>query len=180
MRIISGKYKGFVIQAPKNLPVRPTTDRAKEALFNILNNQVDFESISVLDLFSGTGNVSFEFISRGVSQLTLVERDAKCIKFINSYLPKLEADFVKTIHKDVFQFVEETQEKYDLIFLDPPYLETNYILLIQKILEFKLLNENGTLIAEHLKTQKLDHLPYFIETRNYGECAFSFFEFNSI
>ena len=120
MRIISGTYKGRKIIAPAKLPVRPTTDMAKEALFNILNNQYYFDDISVLDLFSGTGNISYEFASRGTEDITAVDDHYACIKFINDTAELFEMP-IKTIKSDVFKFLENFGQQYSIIFADPPY-----------------------------------------------------------
>ena len=120
MRIISGLYKGRKIVAPKNLPVRPTTDMSKEALFNILNNQYYFDDISVLDLFSGTGNISYEFASRGTENITAVDSHYDCIKFISQTAESFEM-LLQTIKSDVFKFLETNKNKYDIIFAAPPY-----------------------------------------------------------
>ena len=120
MRIISGKHKSRRLQAPKNLPVRPTTDMAKEALFNILNNQYYLDSISVLDLFSGTGNISYEFASRGTENITAVDGDFGCIRFINETAESFEMT-IQTVKSDVFKFLENFKQEHTIIFADPPY-----------------------------------------------------------
>ena len=177
MRIISGHLKGRRIKAPKNLPVRPTTDMAKEALFNILNNQYYFDEISVLDLFAGTGNISYEFASRGSAQITTVDNHFGCIKFINNTTEDLQIQ-LSTIKSDVFKFLEHTPQKFDIIFADPPYdLELEQFNLISKIVaERMLLNEEGVLIIEHAKHTKLLEENGFSQTRNYGSSAFTFFK----
>ena len=120
MRIISGKHKGRRITAPKNLPVRPTTDLAKESLFNILNNHYYFDTISVIDLFSGTGNIAFEFASRGAKNIHAVDGNFNCVKFINK--TSTEFDFsINAYRSDVFKFLEKTALNADIIFADPPY-----------------------------------------------------------
>ncbi|XLS27705.1 16S rRNA (guanine(966)-N(2))-methyltransferase RsmD [Flavobacteriaceae bacterium M23B6Z8] len=177
MRIISGKYKGKRLVAPSKLPVRPTTDFAKEALFNILNNYYDLHEISVLDLFSGTGNISFEFASRGCTQITAVDSHAGCIKYIEKISDELEMN-IATVRSDVFKYLERTQTSKDLIFADPPYdmaLE-DFEKIVDLVFQNKLLNEQGTLIVEHSKHTQLDHLPYFYLQKKYGGNVFSFFE----
>ncbi len=116
MRIVSGKYKRRIISPPKNLPVRPTTDMAKESLFNIMANLVDFRSMEVLDLFAGTGNISFEFVSRGCASVTSVDQDFGCVKFIKQISEKLEMHELNVIKQDVFRFINMTKKKYDIIF----------------------------------------------------------------
>jgi len=176
MRIISGTYKGRKIKAPKNLPVRPTTDMAKEALFNILNNQFYFDEISVLDLFSGIGNISYEFASRGTEQIFAVDAHYGCVKFISQTSEKFDMP-IQAIKSDVFKFLDQTHQKFDLIFADPPY---NFdIELFNKIpqLVFKnnLLEDGGILIIEHSKHTDLSEIDQFVQTKNYGGNAFSFF-----
>jgi len=180
MRIISGKYKGRRITAPKKLPVRPTTDMAKEALFNILNNSYYLDSISVIDLFSGTGNISYEFASRGTKQIYAVDGDYGCVKFINE--TSKEFDFnINVLKSDVYKFLEKSSLKADVIFADPPYdFETEkFIKIIDQIFERNLLNEEGTLIIEHSKhTILTDHLK-FNSSKKYGGNMFSFFKMES-
>lgn len=176
MRIISGSFKGRRITAPKKLPVRPTTDMAKEGLFNILNNQYYFDEISVLDLFSGTGNISYEFASRGTSQITAVDADYGCIQFIE----KTSEDFkmeIRVQKSDVFPFLEKTSLKSDVIFADPPYnlsLE-DFERIHQLVFDNELLLPEGQLIIEHAKQMKLSHLFNFSSERKYGGSVFSFF-----
>lgn len=179
MRIISGLYKGRKIQAPKKLPVRPTTDMAKEALFNILNNQYYFDDISVLDLFSGTGNISYEFASRGTERLTAVDSNFNCIKFINETSETFEMP-INTIKSDVFKFLENSKQKYTIIFADPPYgFEVEVFSKIpQLVFENNLLEADGLLIIEHSKHTDLSHLEHYSHSKNYGGNAFSFFENN--
>ncbi|WP_299116500.1 RsmD family RNA methyltransferase [uncultured Winogradskyella sp.] len=177
MRIVSGKYKGRRITAPKQLPVRPTTDMAKEALFNILNNQYYFDDISVLDLFSGTGNISYEFASRGTEQITAVDANYGCIKFINQTAESFDMP-ITTIKSDVYKFLEKSKLKHDIIFADPPYgFEVEEFSKIPKLVfENQLLLDEGLLIVEHSKHTKLDELEYFSYSKSYGGNMFSFFE----
>jgi len=176
MRIISGTYKGRRLTAPKNLPVRPTTDFAKEALFNILRVRYFFDEIAVLDLFSGTGNISFEFASRGVQNITAVDAHLGCIQFINKVSE--EFDFpITTIKSDVKKYLEKASGKYDVIFADPPYDFTTEVLkkLVEEIIANSLLNMDGMLIIEHAKQNDLSSFPHFVEARKYGSSVFSFF-----
>ncbi|MCM5662875.1 RsmD family RNA methyltransferase [Galbibacter mesophilus] len=177
MRIISGKYKGKRLIAPSKLPVRPTTDFAKEALFNILNNQFYFDETTVLDLFSGTGNISYEFASRGALSITSVDGDAGCVKYISKI--KDELDFpIKPIKSDVFAFLEKTTQQADIVFADPPYnfdLE-QFQKIVTLIFENNLLSEEGILIIEHSKHTDLSDFKGFTEARKYGGSVFSFFE----
>lgn len=177
MRIISGLYKGRRITAPKKLPVRPTTDMAKEALFNILNNQYYFDDISVLDLFSGTGNISYEFASRGTEQITAVDANYGCIKFINETADAFEMN-ISTIKSDVFKFLEKSKQKHSIIFADPPYdfeLEA-FSKIPELIFENNLLDEEGLLIVEHSKHTDLSQLPHYSHSKSYGGNMFSFFK----
>lgn len=176
MRIISGKYKGKRITAPKNLPVRPTTDMAKEALFNILNFQIDFNETILLDLFAGTGNISYEFASRGTTKITAVDQHFGCVKFINKTSKELEAN-IDTVKSDVFKYLEKIKTKSDIIFADPPYdLPLGYFQKIPYfVFENSLLSENGVLIIEHSKHTDLSDCTNFSESRKYGNSVFSFF-----
>lgn len=177
MRIISGSHKGKRLRAPKNLPVRPTTDFAKEALFNILNNRIDIGDTKVLDLFSGTGNIAYEFASRGSEKITAVDQHYGCCKFINTTAKELEFP-IQAIKSEVFAFIEKHSETYDLVFADPPYdLDpSKFEALIEKILEGEILDEDGVLIVEHPKHLSLDHLTGYDELRRYGGSCFSFFK----
>ena len=177
MRIISGLYKSRRITAPKNLPVRPTTDMAKESLFNIINNLYYFEDISVLDLFAGTGNISYEFASRGTEQITSVDQNYGCIKFINQTAEGFEMS-IQTIKSDVFKFLEKTKIQSNLIFADPPYNFTDeqYTKIPELIFQNNLLLDEGVLIIEHSKHTKLSDLVNFAYSKSYGGNVFSFFE----
>jgi len=176
MRIISGTHKGRKINPPKGLPVRPTTDFAKEGLFNILRNRIDFTSTTALDLFAGTGNISFELASRGVPKITSIDSDFGCIKFIQKVAE--EFDFpIQATKADVFKYLDFPTSRYSLIFADPPYdfaiekMET----LVIAIFEKGWLEEEGMLIMEHAKTTSLTTLSHFQEEQKYGGCVFSFF-----
>lgn len=177
MRIISGKYKGKRLIAPKKLPVRPTTDMAKEGLFNILNHRFHFEETQVLDLFSGTGNISYEFASRGAVSITAVDGHVGCIQFI--YKTATELEFPINVKKaDVFKFLERDKAKYDIIFADPPYdfKEDLFLKLPDLVFKNRLLKEGGVLIVEHSPQTSLDEHPHFRDKRKYGSSIFSFFE----
>lgn len=177
MRIISGQFKGRRITAPKKLPVRPTTDMAKEALFNILNNQFYFDDISVLDLFSGTGSISYEFASRGTEQITAVDEDLGCIKFINKTAEEFDMS-IRAIKSDVYKFLETTNLKVNVIFADPPYAFTleQFSKIPELIFENSVLEDEGVLIVEHPKQIDLSLVPYYSYAKNYGGSVFSFFE----
>jgi len=174
MRIISGIHKGRRLTAPKKLPVRPTTDRSKEALFNIIQHQIEFSQITVLDLFSGTGSISYEFASRGVTQLTAVDKNKHCIQFILTTAESLAMN-IRIIQKDCFAYLEEDKSRYDLIFADPPYefdLKTYENIII---LALKRLSPQGQLIIEHFNKIDLSEFEMFASRRNYGSATFSFF-----
>ncbi|WP_297694160.1 16S rRNA (guanine(966)-N(2))-methyltransferase RsmD [uncultured Eudoraea sp.] len=177
MRIISGSHKGRRINAPRGLPVRPTTDMAKEALFNILNNNYYFEDLKVLDLFSGTGNISFEFASRGSKEIVAVDKDYRCIKFIAKTANELDFN-ISAIKNDVFKFIEKVTLNFDIIFVDPPYSFTvdDCSRIASIIFERQLLNDNGILIIEHSKHTDLSALEHFKYMKKYGGSIFSFFE----
>ncbi|HKK12640.1 MAG TPA: RsmD family RNA methyltransferase [Flavobacteriaceae bacterium] len=178
MRIISGQYKGRRISAPKKLPVRPTTDMAKEALFNILNNLYYFDEISVLDLFAGTGSISYEFASRGTQQITAVDAHFGCIKFINETTKTFEMP-ITTIKSDVFKFLERATLRATIIFADPPYAfsEEQFAKIPQLVFNNSLMKDDGLLIIEHSKQTDLSHLKYFSYSKHYGSSMFSFLEF---
>lgn len=180
MRIISGKYKGRRLSPPKNLPVRPTTDMSKEALFNILNNHFNFAELSVLDLFAGTGNISFEFASRGSEPIVSVDADFGCIAFIKKITNEFEFN-ITAIKSDVFKFLEKAKGEFDIIFADPPYgmEQKEFEKIVQLIFENELLSEDGMMIVEHSKHTKLEHLSNFSFEKNYGGSTFSFFEWES-
>ncbi|GGD98130.1 16S rRNA (guanine(966)-N(2))-methyltransferase RsmD [Planktosalinus lacus] len=177
MRIISGKFKGKRLIAPKKLPVRPTTDFAKEALFNILNNRISFSEITFLDLFAGTGNISFEFASRGNKHITAIDADYGCVQFIKKISDELDFE-ITAIKADVFSFLEKSNQTFDVIFADPPYsFEVEHFEQIpQLIFKNNLLNEEGFIIIEHSKHTDLSKLSNFIESRRYGGSVFSFFQ----
>lgn len=181
MRIISGNYKGHRISPPKNLPVRPTTDMSKEALFNVLNNHFNFSELTVLDLFAGTGNISFEFGSRGSERITSVDQDFGCVKFIKQTAD--EFDFpIAAIKSDVFGYIDKCKASYDLIFADPPYAldQKTFDKLVLSIFEKNLLNQAGMMVIEHSKYTKMEHLENFSFKKSYGGSIFSFFEFGNI
>lgn len=176
MRIISGILKSRRFNPPNNLPVRPTTDMAKEALFNILNNQYDIDELNVLDLFAGTGSISYEFYSRECQNVTAVDKNVNCIKYIRETKEKLNMETLDVVQSDCFIFLEKAWKKYDLIFADPPYDMPNFAKIVELVFEKKLLKPEGLLIVEHSKDTLLNKLPQYINTRKYGSVHFSFFE----
>lgn len=176
MRIISGIHKGKRLTAPKNLPVRPTTDFAKEGLFNILRHRIDMYEASVLDLFSGTGNIAYECASRGAENITAVDGHYGCVKFIGETSDQLDYN-ITTIKADVFKYLAKTTTSFSLIFADPPYnFETEQLSeIVTKIFEKSLLKKDGLLIIEHTKHTDLSKIAHFEESRRYGGSVFSFF-----
>ena len=177
MRIISGTFKARRIQAPKKLPVRPTTDMAKEALFNILNHRYHFHDISVLDLFSGTGNISYEFASRGTESIVAVDQNFQCTKFITQTSEGFDMP-IQVIKAEVFGFLEKTKQCQTIIFADPPYdLELDkFLKIVELVFQNELLEIDGLLIIEHSKQTDLSSAPQFTEVKGYGGNRFSFFE----
>lgn len=180
MRIISGQHKGRRITAPKKLPVRPTTDMAKEGLFNILNNTYHFNKLQVLELFSGSGNISYEFASRGAIAVTAVDENVDCIKFIKKTSEELDLD-ITAIRSDVFKYLEKAPIKADIIFADPPYDfdDSQFQKIADLVFQNDLLNENGVLIIEHSKHSNMDKVEHFSVNRRYGNSIFSFFKINN-
>ena len=180
MRIISGKYKGRRISPPKGLPVRPTTDMSKEALFNVLNNHFNFEGLKVLDLFAGTGNISYEFASRGCTPITSVDGDFGCVKFIKQVATEYDFNIAAT-KSDVYSYLEKCKTSYDIIFADPPYgfEQKTFERIIELVFKRDLLNEDGMMVIEHSKYTKLDHMIHFSFQKSYGGSIFSFFEIAS-
>ena len=177
MRIVSGKFKGRRFSPPKNLKARPTTDIAKESLFNILNNTIDFEEISVLDMFAGTGSISFEFASRGCRNITSIEINPVNFAFMQKIIKELEiAGVLHALKYDSFKFAENTKTKFDLIFADPPYDHKELEQIPDLIFEKELLNPDGLLILEHSKEKDFKNHPRFFENRKYGHVNFSFFK----
>ncbi len=177
MRIISGKFKGRRLSAPKNLPVRPTTDMAKESLFNIINNLYYFDGITVLDLFAGTGNISYEFASRGTQDIYAVDAHFACVKYINQTNKNLNTN-INTFKSDVYKFLEKTPLKADVIFADPPYdfEEGQFLKIADIIFDRQILNEDGVLIIEHSKHTDLSQHKKHSYDKRYGGNVFSFFE----
>lgn len=176
MRIISGKYKGRRFEPPKNFKARPTTDMAKESLFNVLNNLIDWEDTTALDLFAGTGGISFELISRGCPQVTCIEKNPIHYAFIEKVRNQLNIQSgLQVLKLDVFSYLNHCSEKYDLIFADPPYDLKNFMEVPELILENNLIKEGGIFILEHPKDYDFTNLPLFFERRHYGSVNFSIF-----
>jgi 16S rRNA (guanine(966)-N(2))-methyltransferase RsmD len=175
LRIIGGNLKGRRINPPSNFRARPTTDFAREGLFNILNNRVDFDEISVLDLFSGTGSISYEFASRGAPVVHLVEKDMRHILGIRKILKELELANVKTIHIDVKAYLKTCSAKYDIVFADPPYELSWLSDLPDLVTQSGVIKVDGFFILEHPRDLSFGTHKLFFEHRNYGGVNFSFF-----
>ncbi len=158
------------------MPVRPTTDVAKEALFNILHNQYGIEFATALDLFSGTGSIAYELHSRGCKQVTAVDKNNKCTIFIEQTKDKLQMDNFNVVQANCFSFLKTAWNKYDIIFADPPYDMPDFEKIVELVFNKELLKPEGVLIVEHSKDTSLSHLTNYINTRNYGNVHFSFFE----
>lgn len=176
MRIVSGSHKGRRFTPPKGLPVRPTTDFAKEGLFNILRNKIDVEGAKVLDLFAGTGNITFEFASRGAASILAVDQHAGCIKYLKTISKDFGFNAVTAIKTDVFKFTNQLNGNFDIIFADPPYGADGVAELPEKILESGVLNENGILIVEHGRELSFNEHPKLTSARKFGNVNFAFFE----
>ncbi len=176
MRIIAGKYQRRIIHPPSNLPVRPTTDLAKEALFNVLNNHFDFEGLRVIDLFAGTGSISYEFASRGAAEVIAVENHYKCVDFIQQTIQLLKSENLKVVRADVFRFLSYCRPGFDIIFADPPYDMEGIEKIPQVIYERDLLAAGGWLVLEHPAGKQFETFPNFLQERKYGRVHFSIFE----
>jgi len=177
MRIISGTHKGFRFPQ-RNMPhARPTTDRAKEALFNILDQRFYYEDIQVLDLYSGLGSVALEFCSRGAKQVTAIDNNRKSVAYIKDVAEKLRIDNLSIRQSKVSTYLKNNSEKFDVIFADPPYNATQEIQeLIQIISQGDFLTSGGIFIIEHQTMTQINHTA-LVESRNYGQSTFSFFKF---
>lgn len=176
MRIISGRYRGRTIVPPRNLRARPTTDFAKENLFNVLSNLVDFEDLDVLDLFSGTGSISYEFASRDAKSVTSVEVNSVHHNFIRQTARDLKFENFYAVKANVFLYLKSCTKKFDLIFSDAPYDLEGSEEVIRLVFESELLAEDGILIFEHSKDQDVSNMPHYWQTRSYGSVQFSFFK----
>ncbi|MCT4590914.1 MAG: RsmD family RNA methyltransferase [Carboxylicivirga sp.] len=176
MRIISGKLKGRRFSPPKSFSARPTTDIARESLFNVLNNRVDFEDLQVLDLFGGTGSISYEFASRGCTDITTVELNYKHFSFIKTMLKEFDlAEDIRVIKADVFKYLQKCDLKYDLIFADPPFDLKDFESIPDRFFENSLLKTDGIFILEHSDKKNFESHPNFNEVKKYGKVHFSFF-----
>jgi 16S rRNA (guanine(966)-N(2))-methyltransferase RsmD len=180
MRIISGIFKGRRFTPPTNITARPTTDFAKESLFNVLNNRFDWSLISVLDLFAGTGSISYEFVSRGVKDVIAVEMSERHLTFIHQTMNELGLkNMLHPMRMDVFRYIKGIHHpKFDIVFADPPYAMNELSTLPDLIFQYQLLKEEGLFILEHSAKHDFGKHPNFVETRSYGNVHFSFFQTN--
>ena len=176
MRVITGKYKGRHFDVPRNFKARPTTDFAKENLFNVLRAYVDFEDTRVLDLFCGTGSITLEFLSRGCPRVVSVEKDRAHFSFIAQTLRTLGDPAAQPLCGDALKYVARSNEGFDLVFADPPYALTRLAELPDLILNKGMIAEGGMLILEHGKDNSFAEHPCFVQERVYGSVHFSFFE----
>ncbi len=176
MRIIGGEHGSRKFNPPNNMPhTRPTTDIAKEGLFNVLQHNLDFEELKTLDLFGGTGSISYELASRGVTDLTIVEKDNAMYEFIKKTSTALKIENLKALKMDVFRFINQSAEKFDFIFAGPPYALTTIDDLPKQIFEKRLLNKDGWFVLEHTPRNDYKTFPFYKSERNYGTTIFSTF-----
>ena len=176
MRIVGGTHRSRQFHIPNNLDIRPTTDFAKEALFNILQHRIDFTGMNVLDLFGGSGSISYEFASRECKHITTVEKNSKSCDFIKANVQKFNFTNIKVIRADVFGFLKLCMDTFDIIFADPPFKLENIERIPALVFEKKLLNENGILIVEHPTEINFSGNLNLLETRGYGTVNFSIFD----
>ena len=176
MRIISGIFRGRRLMPPKNITARPTTDFAKESLFNLLTNRMDFEGVDMLDLFAGTGGIGIEFVSRGAREVTAVETAHTQQNFIISACKQLGIKNLQVIRGDVFKYVKTCHIQYDFIYADPPYDLELLPTVPDLVFEQGLLKEGGWMVLEHSKNNNFKEHPHFVEERKYGNVHFSFFQ----
>ncbi|MDR1726148.1 MAG: 16S rRNA (guanine(966)-N(2))-methyltransferase RsmD [Bacteroidales bacterium] len=174
MRIIAGKFRGKKLLPPQNLPIRPTTDLAKESLFNILRTRIDLENAEILDLFCGTGGIGLEFISRGAKRVLSVDSNPKCIDFIRKTATQLNINNLFVLRSDAFFFLGSSQQSFDIVFADPPYDLKQFDIIPDLVLK-SFVKEDGLFIFEHSKEHNFQSNPCFIEQRTYGKVNFSFF-----
>ena len=175
MRIIAGNLRGRRLNPPQNLPVRPTTDMARESLFNILNNYVDYEDCSVMDLFAGTGAVSLEFASRGAKEVTSIDINAQCTDFIKRSAAQFGVGNIHVVRADVFDMLKRANRRFDIIFADPPYAAEGLASLPDLVFSGNLLTDDGVFILEHPREYSFEEHPHFWQHRNYGKVNFTFF-----
>jgi len=176
MRIIAGSLGGRRVHPPAKMPhTRPTTDIAKEGLFNILQNNLELEGMTTLDLFGGTGSISYELASRGATNLTIVEKDDKMHAFISNNVASLQIENCKVIKSDVFRFIDQCTDQFDFIFAGPPYALATIDKLPELVAEKKLLKPGGWFVLEHTPRNNYEKFPLYKTARNYGTTIFSIF-----
>lgn len=175
MRVITGKYKGRHFDVPRTFKARPTTDFAKESLFNVLTGYLDLDGARALDLFAGTGSITLELLSRGCSRVVSVEKDPLHYRFITSFLEKLGDQAALPVRGDVFKFLTTLHEQFDFIFADPPYALKELPQIPDLIFEKQLLKADGIFVFEHGKDYDFSQHPHFVEHRSYGSVNFSLF-----
>lgn len=176
MRIVGGYLKGKFIEPPLGFKARPTTDFAKEALFDILNNEYEFEDLKILDLFAGTGSISYEFVSRGVGHVWCVEMNPQNAAFITAQSRKLGITNLTVVRHNVFEFLPLCREKFDIVFADPPYALDGLQTIPDKVFEQDIIHSGGYLILEHPDEYSFSGHPRFVKEKHYGRVHFSFFE----
>lgn len=176
MRIITGKYKGRHFDIPRSFKARPTTDFAKENIFNVLTQYIDFDNTTALDLFSGTGSITLELLSRGCANVISVELDRDHHRFICDCIKKIDTDACLPIRGDVFRFIKGCKQKFDFIFADPPYALKELPTIPDLIFEHNLLNSDGVFVFEHGKDNDFSSHPHFVEHRHYGSVNFTIFK----
>lgn len=175
MRIIAGNLRGRRLNPPQNLPVRPTTDMARESLFNILNNYVDYEDCSVMDLFAGTGAVSLEFVSRGAREVTSIDINNQCTDFIKQCATQFGINNLHVVRADVFDLLKRANRRFDIVFADPPYAIDNLAALPDLVFDRVVLTDDGIFILEHPAEYTFEEHPHFWQHRAYGKVNFTFF-----
>lgn len=179
MRINRGKLKSRRFSIPKSFPSRPTTDFAKEGVFNVLENRITLHELRILDLCAGTGNISFEFASREAGKIISVDKNYNCVKYINTLAKQMEIDEdIQVIQSDVVKYLNAATQPFDLIFADPPYAETFHLEIVTTVFERNLLTDIGWLIVEHGRDTNLTTHPNFYDQKRYGNVYFSFFKLN--
>lgn len=176
MRVVSGKYRGRKIYPPKKFHSRPTTDFAKESLFNILEHQLEWEAFKVLDLFAGSGSISVEFLSRGAASVLSVDKHPKVIQHLHQLKSEFNDENWSISKADVFQFIEKSPQSFDLIFADPPFGMKQMDELVDRVLNSTILSDEGLFILEHGGEHQFENHPQFTKTKNYGGVNFTFFE----
>lgn len=175
MRIIAGSLRGRRLNTPPNLPVRPTTDMARESLFNILNNYVDYEECSVMDLFAGTGAVSLEFVSRGACDVTSIDINAQCTDFIKQCARLFSVDNLHVVRADAFDMLKRLTRRFDIVFADPPYALDGLDTLPDLVFDSNALADDGIFVLEHPRGYSFEEHPHFWQHRSYGKVNFTFF-----